>query len=426
MSFSVETTSDLGRCITCTVDAQTFQKRIDRFVEQQRRSSKMAGFRKGKMPKSFFEKQFRPQIEAKMIPEIIHESFQNALREESLVPVADPKFEITNFKPNEDFSFKADFEIFPEITLKSFADLEVEKPQVKIEAGDIDKMIDKLKDQFGTWHDVERASKKDDRVVFDIVSTVEGEEEQTQKDASLVIGLEGVMPGLAEGLTKKKAGDEVTLDLKYPKDWAKADIAGKKVKMICTIKSVAEKEQPTEEKLAEMFGEEGDIEKFRATITKRMQEELEVSIRSELKEKVLEQMIATHDVTIPGTLLEKEVQAIKADMKRRAGGSVESFPDDEIESEAKRRVVLGLLMNEVIKQHEIKADTKQIQEEIQRIAMNYPNPQEVIKAYTSNRNLLASVERGVLLDSAVDVILKEAKLKDVTRSFEDLMLANAS
>lgn len=181
----------------------------------------------------------------------------------------------------------------------------------------------------------------------------------------------------------------------------------------------------TPEALAEKLQIEGGVEKLHEELRKRLQNEADSVVREEVKEKVLELLLEKNTFELPKALLDQEKEAIEREIKQ-AGEQQQATEDNDtspeaIEEAARKRVELGLLLNEVIKKFDLKPDAKKVQEQVLRIALNYPNPAEVFEAYQKNAQLRSSVERMVLLEQAVDAMLKEMQVTDVKVAFDEVM-----
>lgn len=181
----------------------------------------------------------------------------------------------------------------------------------------------------------------------------------------------------------------------------------------------------TQEALAEKLQIEGGVEKLDDEIRQRLTQEAESMIREDLKEKVLEQLLEKNTFELPNTLLDQEKDAINREIEqakeRGQPFDAEDSKPEAIEEAARKRVELGLLLNEVIKKYELKPDAKKVQEQVLRIALNYPKPAEIFEAYQKNNQLRYSVERMVLLDQAVDAMLEEMQVTEVEVPFADVV-----
>ncbi|MBN9287512.1 MAG: trigger factor [Gammaproteobacteria bacterium 39-13] len=426
MEVSVENTSTLGRRLKVSVPEAKVASQIKARMAKLGREAHLKGFRPGKVPLSVLEQKFGDSVKAEVINELIKESLSEAVEKNELQPAGVPKIEELKNEAGKDLEFVASFEIYPEIALTDLSGVELDKRNAEITDADVDSMIGKLQDQLANWNVVDRAAQKEDRLTVDFARLLKNEdaEREEQKNVQMVIGVEGVLPGLSEALIGKTKGDEIQVDLTYPADWADSPVAGKDVTLWVTIHEVAEKQLLSEEELASKLAiEDFTHDKIAAKVRERMQEELDQVLQDEIKEKVLEVLLDKNPIEVPYALIEQEKEAIHREMMRARRGKVskEALNSSEVETSAKRRVELGLLLNEVIKKHNLKSDGKLVRAQIDKIASKFPKPSEIVDAYYGSKELLYSVERLVLLEQAVDAILKEAKVIDKKVSFDEVM-----
>lgn len=189
---------------------------------------------------------------------------------------------------------------------------------------------------------------------------------------------------------------------------------------------LGEKDQPlTSEGLAEKLHIEGGEEKLKEEIRNRLQQEADAFLREEIKEKVLEQLLSNNPFELPVALIEQEKEAIQREIAHESqrSGAAESAAEDaqEIEEAARKRVELGLLLNEVIKKFALTPDAKKVHQQLLKMAFSYGKPAEVIEAYQKNKQLRFSIERMVLLEQAVDAILGEMQITELKISFDEAM-----
>lgn len=420
----MENTSTLGRRIKVSVPDETVNAQIKAKIEKLAKDAHLKGFRRGKVPLSVIQKQFGKSVKNEVIDELIRQSIGDFLNEKKIQPAGSPRIEEVKTHAGH-LEFVATFDIYPEITLAEMSDVEIKKRKVSISDAEVSKMIEKLQDQLGNWLPVDRKVVKGDRLNVDFARQLktEGSKPEDQKDVTMVVGSDGVLPGLSEALIGKEKGAHVELDLRYPDDWADLPAAGKEVNLSVTINDIQEKQLLTKEELTEKLNIEKD-EVLEAKVRERMQHESDQVLQDELKETVLEKLLEKNPIDLPHSLIEQEKIAIQRELSRekKAGHfTQDAFSLEDIEAQAKQRVELGLLLNEVIKKYALKADRQKVRNAIEKAAARFSKPAEIINAYYSNKELLYSVERMVLLEQAVETLLKEIKVIEEEATFNEVM-----
>lgn len=424
MEVSVENTSTLGRRLKLSIPGAEINDQFKTKMAKLAREVHIKGFRPGRVPPHILHKKFGSSVRSEVINELIRQYLGNAFEKNQLQPAGMPTIDEIKEQANENLEFVASFEVYPLIVLASLAEVEIEKRVVEITSTDIDKMIVKLKDQLANWENVERNIQAEDRITVDFARLLKEENAQReeQKNVQMLVATEGVLPGLSEALLGKTKGAEIEVELRYPDKWADNKVAGKEVTLWITVHQVEEKKPINDDELIEKLGLSKD-ESLAEKIRERMQEELDTVLQDELKEAILEKLLERNPIELPNALLAQEKEAMRKEMSRARKVEIpkEIFHSEEIETSARRRVELGLLLNEVISKHNLKADAKRIRAAIEKIAARFAGSPEVIDAYYNNKELLHGVERMVLLDQAVDALLAEIKLKDKKATFDEVM-----
>ena len=283
---------------------------------------------------------------------------------------------------------------------------------------DIDDIIEVFRKQQGKL--VDRAAAEGDTVLIDFQGYKDGEifEGGSGEGTSLELGSGRMIPGFEDGLVGGSAGEERILNLTFPEDYQKEDLAGAAVEFKVQISEVQELElAPVDGALFAQYGlEEGTEEDFRAEVKQNMERELRNAIEASVKNQVMDAIVAAHEsLEMPASLISQEVSAMRQQMFQQFGGAAPQdmdltsiLPDEMFSEQAERRVRLGLVVSEMIKQFELTAEPAKVREAIEDIASTYQDPDEVINWYYSENEQLAGIESRVLEDAVVDKLLASA------------------
>lgn len=423
MDVSLENTSTLGRRLKVSVPDATISEQIKTKMAKLAKEVRLKGFRPGKIPTHVLQQKFGQSVRMEVINDIIRQSLGDVVKEQKLQPAGTPRIDDIKDTVGQQLEFTASFEIYPVISLTDFAQITVDKRTAEITDTDVQNMIDKLRDQFAHWNNVTRQVKTGDKLTVDFARILkeEGAKREEQSHVQMIVGDKGVLPGLSEALIGKAKGEQVETALRYPADWADTAAADKDVTLWITIHEIEEKQVLSEEELAEKLSiDKEDKAALKATVKERMQDELTAALQDEIKETVLEKLLEANPIELPLSLIEQEKDAVR----REASRSKREVPADELEETAKKRVELGLLLNEVIKKFNLTADGKRVRAQIEKIASRFSKPSEIVEAYYKSNDLLYGIERMVLLEQAVDAILGEVKVLDKKVAFDEVMNAN--
>ncbi len=258
MSVSVEKTSNLGRRLTIEVPAANIQKEEQNRLKDLSKNLRLEGFRKGKVPANYIQQKFGTQIHQEAVSNVLQQSLNDALKEQNLRPANRPNVEELDAKKDADLKYIVSFEVYPEVELQDFAQIELEKEVAAITDEDVQSGIKKLQDQFATWADVtDRPAQLGDKLVIDFVGLLNGEpfEHGSANDQPIELGSKAFIPGFEEGLVGVSVGADTTLQVTFPADYGAENLAGKAVEFKVKVKSMQGKQPaPVDEAFAARIG----------------------------------------------------------------------------------------------------------------------------------------------------------------------------
>ena len=429
MQISVETTSGLERRMTIGLPAEKIDSEVEKRLKDTAGRVRIDGFRPGKVPVSVVRQRYGKGIRQEVVSDVMRSSFVEAVTQEKMNPAGMPAVEPTKNKKGEDFEFVATFEIYPEVAIAGFDGFTFDRETVEITDADVDKMLDSLQKQRTTYEAVERAAANDDQVTIDFVGKVDGEEFDGGKaeGSKVVLGSGSMIPGFEEGIVGMSAGEEKTIDVNFPEDYQAENLAGKAAQFDIKVTEVAAGNAPEIDKefIESFHSKAEDVDGFKTDVRQNMEREATTQLKSKLKNSVVDQLLEANAIDVPSALVKDEIHRLKHQAVQQFGGGAnldpDTLPDDMFKDQGERRVKVGLLMNEVIKQHEIKADPQAVRGYIEEMAAVYQDPQVVIDYYYNNQEQLSQVEAVVVEEAVVEKVLSESQVTDKTVSYEDAM-----
>ena len=425
MQVSVESTSALERRMTVGVPAERIETEVNKRLQQTARRAKVPGFRPGKVPMSVIRQRYEDAARQEALGDLIQSSFYEAVVEQKLNPAGAPAVEPKVFEKGKDLEYVATFEVFPEFQVAGLESIEVERLQAEVADADVDNMLEVLRKQNIRFEAVERTAENGDQLNIDFVGKIDGEvfAGGSAKGTQLVLGSGRMIPGFEDALVGAKAGEERVINPTFPADYQNLDLAGKTAEFTVTVNSVAAPVLPElNDAFFAQFGiKEGGIDGFRAEVRKNMERELRQAIKSKVKNQVMEGLLASNPVEVPNALISNEVNRLRVQAVQQFGGNIkpDQLPAELFEEQAKRRVVLGLIVAEVVKQFELKPSDERVRELIEEMASAYQEPEQVIAWYYKNDQQLNEVRSVVLEEQVVDTVLQKAKVTEKTVSYEE-------
>lgn len=432
MQVSLTATGGLERRLEVAVPAEQVQGAVEERLKEISRTARLKGFRPGKAPMVVVKQQFGSQVHAEVVSELLRSSFSEAITQEKLTPAAGPKIEPLAMAPGSELRYAAVFEVMPEIAPKSPESLTIERPIASVTDADLEAMLESMRRQRPNFAPADREARETDRATVDFEGKVDGVAFAggEGKDVPFVIGSGRLLPDFDTAVRGMKTGDTKLVPVTFPADYGAKELAGKTAEFSITLKLLEEQTlPPIDEEFCKAFGvSEGGVEKLRAEVRESMERELNEAVRNRVRTQVLDGLYRDNPLELPRTLVDEQVRELQADMLRRMGQKqITEMPSREpFEEPARRRVALGLLLGEIIRVQAIKLDRSRVQGRLADITSQYPNAEEMRRAYLQNADAMRQIESAVLEDQAIDWVLSKAVNVEKPMEFKELTGFNAN
>jgi len=427
MSVFVEITSSLGRRLTVTVPAEEVEKAIQAKVRRYAKTHKIPGFRTGKdapdIPLHVAQQHFGAIGRGEAIEDLLQSSLRKALEEEKLYPAEPPKVQNLKAEPGMALEYSVTFDVYPEVKLKPLTNVTLEKLIVPIEEPDVEQVLEQMRQQHIVWEIVQRPAQIGDQLTVDLQGKLNNETAPQLDDKNVQLVLDpATLPPDFMALMGASAGDVITIELNNGPGKQNA------LKILATVHSVAQPNLPAlDAAFAQKLGvDDGDIAKLHGEVRKHMDQELEVFLRNELKEQVLDALLEQHQsLEIPKTTIEEEYHQLEQDIQARAKKEnpklarlqLPRAEREKLQEIARRRVILGIIFPAIVKEHNLTPDPERVKILVDRVMHSFEQAANMTQTLLHNKEFMARLESQALEDQVIDHLLSQVNFKEKTISY---------
>ena len=410
MKVTVENKKGLNKDVKVFVDKKTMNNYMDEKYEEIKGTVNLKGFRPGKVPREVLKRQFGKAIFGEVLDKVLKETSTKALEENKIKPAGQPKLDLKTYGEDKDLEYVLSVTELPKVELKSIENIKFDEYTVKIDPKETEKRIKEIAKNQPNFKEAADnvAAKEGDLVVFDYNATVDeksfkgGEGKNTQ----LTLGKDLFLKGFDKQLIGVKKGDEKNVEAVLPENFPEKELINKKAKFKCSITSI---KNPEEVKIDDQFAKNlgaKDLNDLKSLISKQINDEYKNSLDRLTKNQILKEIEKFKVNEIPENLLAEEVKILSQGMSEEdAKKSKNNF--EEI---AKKRIKVGLILNEFGEQNQIKITEQELQAEVQKQIQMMPGQEKmVMDFYKKNPNALASLRGTVYEEKILNAIKQKGK-----------------
>lgn len=471
----VETASEgLKREFTIRIPAGDIETKLTNRLQELSTKIQKPGFRPGKVPMPLLRKQYGPSLMGEILEQAVADGTHQALTEKGYRPAVQPKIEIKSFAEGGDLEYALAVELLPEIKQPSFSDIAIEKLTVGIEDSQVDETLTRLANEQRVYDKAsdDHVATEADALLVDFTGRVDGVafEGGAAKDFQIELDSTSFIPGFIDQLRGAKAGDKLTVKVRFPDEYGNKSLAGKDAEFEVDVKE-ARTRAPiiADDELAKRMGLE-NLEALRKAIRDRMEQEYASVTRMRVKRNLLDELAKRCDFALPDGMVASEFDAIwkqvsgqgaehdhdhdhdhdhaahaqeghvhdencnheghdHAAPAEQLGGELAGKTPEEIEKLrgeyqdiAKRRVKLGLLLSEVGRANNIEVSRDDLNRAILTEARRYPGQErQVYEHYQKNEQALQQLRAPIFEDKVIDYILELAKVSERKVTVDELL-----
>lgn len=430
MQVSLESTASFERRLTVSVPAERLNGVVGNRLREIARTTKLKGFRPGKVPAKVIEQRFGAQVRAEAFGELVRETFDEAVRKESIQPAGNPDIQPdpNNHQANE-IRYTATFEVVPDFGEIDVTKLCFERVTASVEEADIDAMLDTLRQQRRSWQEVKRLAQLGDLVRVELVT--QSKEQRIPAEgaevSATVLGSGVLFPTIESQLVGLSVGEACDVAVDFPADWRVAALAGQTATVHVKVLQVSEPVLPEiDEAFIKSFGiKSGKQDVFRKEVRANLERELKGTLMNRLRAEVAQKLVAAFaHVELPPRLVETEARNVAratAEQARQQGMSNVTEAFEPFMVPARQRVAAGLLVGEIARKNGIVLDLARVRETMNLIASTYEDPAQVIDLYRNDANLMRNLQNRVMEEQVIDWIAERADAQECVMSFAEVM-----
>jgi trigger factor len=398
---------------------EAYKKNKDRFV--------IDGFRKGKAPRKIIENHYGQDIFfEEALNDMLDKGYPVAVDEVDIEVIDMPKLSVSELKKGEDVVITATVPCFPEVEVKDYFGIKVDKVETVIGDEEVDRELGIRQRQQSRMETVEdRASQEGDTVIFDFDGSIDGEAFDGGKaeNYELKLGSGQFIPGFEEQLEGHKSGDDIDVKVTFPEDYHAADLAGKEALFKCKLHEIKTEILPEiDDDFASDISEFETLAELKEDIKKNLTEKAKKSDEEEMKNSMLEKFRESNPIETPNVMIEDELNRMMQEMEQQMmyqGFGLDQYLQmlgmtrDDIKNDrredAKNSVDMRILLRAVVRQENIEATEEDIQAELESFADNYGQTVEAVKELIGEDNMKYFIN-DIKVKNAIDAMFDKAKI----------------
>lgn len=406
-----------------TIPAKEFEGNVEKELVKISKTAKMDGFRKGKVPATLLKKKYNSSLRVDALRDVITRAIKDTKEERKLKTIGEPEIDGIKNEEGKDIVFTLNFTLLPDIKMPDWSKVSLEKPVLDVTTKNVDDRIKELAKMSVNYDKETKAkAKKGDQVTIDAIGSIDGTPFDGGKldEHKLVLGSNVFIPGFEDQLIGAKTGDEIKVEVPFPKEYHASNLAGKDAIFDCQIKAV---HKPSEPEINDDFAKKfqcDTVDKLKEQVKESISQSYDDAIMTVMKRRLFDKLEDQLKFKVPSSLLDKEKQMLQSQTEQ-AQEIPEEIKDKSAKDKekyyldlAERRVKLGLLLAEYVRGNKMEISQEDVRGAIMSQARNFPGQEaQIFEYYSKNEQALESLKGPVLEEKAVkDIFANKIKITD--------------
>ena len=424
MKVTVENKKGLNKDLKIFIDKKTMNFYLDEKYKEIKETVNLKGFRPGKVPREILKRQFGQAVFSEVLDKVLKETSTKALKENKIKPAGQPKLDLKTYGEDKDLEYILSVTELPKVEIKSLENLKFDEYIVKIDEQETDKRIKEIAKNQPSFKDAkDTIAKEGDLVIFDYAATVDDKSFKGSegKNTQLTLGKDLFLKGFDKQLVGVKKDDQKIVEAILPENFPEKELVNKKAKFNCKILSVKISEEvKIDDQFAKNLGAK-DLKDLKTLISKQINDEYKNSLDRLSKNQILKELEKFKVDEIPQNLVDEEVKVLSQGMTDED----KKKSKDNFEEIAKKRIKVGLILNEFGEQNQIKVSEQELQAEVQKQIRMMPGQEKmVMDFYQKNPSAVASLRGTVYEDKIINLIKEKVKSnkKEITKNEAEKIL----
>jgi trigger factor len=400
------------------------RREADTVTAQYARKARIPGFRPGRAPASLVQQRFRDDIRNEVVQSLVPRFFENAVKEQKWSVVGRPRFEDLQYEEDKPLTCKATFEIFPEIELKQYKELEVEEETPQITEADLEQAIEEVREHAATFEVVsDRPAADGDYLAlnfkgYDVKAPASHPVEA--RDVSMQLGGQETVAAFSENLRGSRPGETREFEVNYPEDYRQRSLAGKTFRYRVEVQSIKDKVVPAaDDELAKSVSEFATLEELRTKLRKDLMERARHRVEMAAKQKLVQELLRSHEFPVPEVMVEARLERkLEHTMTQLVSQGIDprQAPVDwdkvreDSRPDAEKEVRASLLLSKIADAEGLEVSEEEVDETIREIAQGAHEPPATLKSRLTREGELDSIKSTRRNQKAIDFIYRSAKI----------------
>ena len=425
MKIDIDELSSVQRKVRVELPVETVATEFSRAYKNLGQRVRVKGFRTGKIPRSVLQGIYGDEVKGEVRSHLVEESLGEVIRERGLQIVSRPEVEANDLSEADAFSFSAVFEVKPEIDVKEYLGVEIERVKLAITDAQVDEALRRLQESHARLEPVTDRDivQKGDFVALDFVGTIDGKTFSGGKgeNYALEVGAGQALPQFEDAVTGLRVNEHHTVQVNYPEDFSNKEIAGKVVDFSLVVREIKQKVLPVlDDDFAKDHGECASLNELKDRIRGRLTDELKRYQDEDLKEKIISRLIESHSFAAPPSMVERQTRYLMERYQNQvsqSGADAGAPPMEEarkaLESRAMRQVQATLLMEKIAELEKIEISDKEVQQHIDNLAKAAGERGKTVREFYSRPDARDDLRAQLAFGRTVDFLLERARIKEV-------------